>query len=62
MYAYHLLVMERQQSLLTRAHQRRQASRLLAYQRASRRAAKARDRLSRAQTVVWRMRTELDAG
>lgn len=62
MYADHRLVLERQQTLLTRAHQRRQASRLLAYQRASRRAARAQDRLSRAQSDVWRMRTELDAG
>jgi hypothetical protein len=62
MYSDHQLALERQQILLTRAQQRRQVSRLQAYRRASRRAARAQDRLSQAQSEVWRMRTELDAG
>jgi hypothetical protein len=62
MYSDHRLALERQRTLLTRAQKRRQVSQLQAYRRASRRAARAQDRLSRAQCDVWRMRTELDAG
>jgi hypothetical protein len=54
--------MERQRSLLDHARHERQAGRLRALRRASRRAARAQDRLARAQSDIWRMRRELDAG
>ena len=60
-YSDNRLARERQQTLLARAQQERQASRLRALRRASRRAARAQDRLSRAQVEVWLMRSHLDA-
>lgn len=62
MYSDNRLAVERQRSLLDHARRERQAGRLRALRRASRRAARAQDRLSRAQSDVWRMRRELDAG
>jgi hypothetical protein len=61
-YSDNRLAMERQRSLLDHARHERQAGRLRALRRASRRAARAQDRLARAQSDIWRMRRELDAG
>jgi hypothetical protein len=60
-HADNRLALERQQTLLTRAQHHRQASRLRALRRASRRAVKAADRLSQARSEVSRMRAEFDA-
>jgi hypothetical protein len=61
-YADNRLSLERQQTLLTRAQHQRQASQLRALRRASRRAVRAADRLSRARSEILRMRSDFDAG
>ena len=54
------IVTERQRDMLTQAQQLRQARGLRTLLRASRRAERARQRLSRAQHTVRRVRSELD--
>jgi hypothetical protein len=54
------LVTERQRDMLTQAQQLRQARGLRTFLRASRRAERARQRLSRAQRTVRRAKSQLD--
>jgi hypothetical protein len=54
------LATERQRDMLSQAQQLRQAHGLRTFLRASRRAERARQRLSRAQHTVLRVRNQLD--
>jgi hypothetical protein len=59
MYAHTRQASEHHRDLLARAHQQRQANRVLALQKAARRVARAERRLVAAQTGVLRARSHL---
>jgi hypothetical protein len=59
MYAHTRLASEHHRDLLARAHQHRQAARVLALRKAARRVARAERRLVAAQTSVLRARADL---
>jgi len=61
MYPAHELARERQRSMLTRAATERQAQRVLALDRAARRAERARRQLVRSGNETLRLRGELAA-
>jgi hypothetical protein len=61
MYAAHESVMQRQRDMLTNAAAQRQAHRVHALDRADRRAARARRRLSQSRHEAMRLRGELAA-
>jgi hypothetical protein len=59
MYAHTRLAAERHRELLARAHEQRQANRVLALRKAAHRVARAERRLVAAQTGVLRARSNL---
>jgi hypothetical protein len=59
MYAHTRQASEHQRDLLARAHEQRQAARVLALRKAARRVARAERRLVAAQTSVLRARADL---
>ena len=59
MYAHTRQASERHRALLARAHEQRQAYRVLALRKAARRVARAERRLVAAQTGVLRARSDL---
>ena len=59
MYAHTRQASEHHRDLLARAHQQRQAARVLALRKAARRVARAERRLVAAQTSVLRARADL---
>ena len=59
MYAHTRQASERHRALLARAHEQRQAYRVLALRKAARRVARAERRLIAAQTGVLRARSDL---
>jgi hypothetical protein len=59
MYAHTRQASEHHRDLLARAHEQRQAARVLALRKAARRVARAERRLAAAQTSVLRARADL---
>jgi hypothetical protein len=62
MYAQTRQVADHRHALLTRAHEQRRATSVLALRKASRRMARAERRLFEAQSGVLRARGDLDSG